>query len=170
MGNYLLYENRGELTAETLHGILARLARLSVKRLYVAVVHHHDHGLCLAFGNEVVHDVAHLALVGPAGFVFAHAVLQVEHRVSLIGVLVILGRSVHEAAAPLVAYLGVVPALVHESVRHILQRVIVDALFGNLDTAHPLTHSEEGLAVGVGCAYAVDYHLIVVKSHNFGLL
>ena len=64
-----------------------------------AVIHHDDEGLGFALGDQVVHDQARVALAAPAGFIFARAVLQVEHRIALARILVVIGRRVDEAVA-----------------------------------------------------------------------
>ena len=47
--------------------------------------HHDDEWLGFSLGDQVVHDQAGVALAAPAGFIFAGAVLQVEHRITLAG-------------------------------------------------------------------------------------
>ena len=46
----------------------------------------------IAFCYQVVHDVLHHSLLAPARLVFAHAMLQIEHRIALGGVGFIFGR------------------------------------------------------------------------------
>ena len=82
----------------------ARARRSRVGRPWAAdaaVFHHDDEGLGFALGDQVVHDQAGVALAAPAGFIFAPAVLQIEHRIALARVLVVAGRRVNEDVARL---------------------------------------------------------------------
>ena len=67
--------------------------------LDVAALHHHNHRYSLALGNGIVHDVLHLALQHPAGLTLTHTMLQVEHGILLLTLLV-LGRGVDQGVAP----------------------------------------------------------------------
>ena len=69
--------------------------------LYIATLHDNNHRLSLAFCYQVVHDVLHHSLLAPARFVFAHAMLQIEHRIALGGVGFIFGRGINHGAAEL---------------------------------------------------------------------
>ena len=60
----------------------------------VAVVHHYYHGHAFAGSNLVVENVGHLALLVPSALVFAHAVLEVEHRIFLVGAFFVFSGSV----------------------------------------------------------------------------
>ena len=87
-----------------------RIAAATEGRLDVAALHDHNHRHGLALGNGIVHDVLHLALIHPAGFALAHAVLQVEHGVALLALL-ILGGGIDQGVAPdtcFVCTLGIV--------------------------------------------------------------
>src|ERR1035441_590154 len=63
------------------------------------VFHHDDEGLCFSFREQIIHDQIGMTLIAPAGFIFSHAMLQIEHRVSRIGILVIVRRSIDKATA-----------------------------------------------------------------------
>ena len=58
----------------------------------IAVRHHDDHGLAFLGGDAVVEDDVRAPLADPAGFVFAAAVLQVEHRVARLRIRVVIRR------------------------------------------------------------------------------
>jgi hypothetical protein len=102
-----------------------------------AVFHHDDEGLGFTIGNQVVHDEVGTALVASAGFIFAHAVLQIEHREALVGVLIIIRRGVNEAVAGRVAGFGEVVDLPQLAMGHVLERVKVLILGGDFDAATP---------------------------------
>ena len=72
----------------------------------VAVCHHDDEGPGFAIGNQVVHDQVGMALIAPAGLIFAHAMLQIQRRVALGGVLIIIRGRINEAAGIGLAVLG----------------------------------------------------------------
>src|SRR6476620_7262310 len=83
----------------------------------VAVGHHNDEWLCLAFGNQVVHDHVGMALCAPARFIFAAAMLQLANRGTLRLILIVARRRVHEAAKVRVGALGIEVCLSQPSMR-----------------------------------------------------
>ena len=58
-----------------------------------------DERLGPPLGDQVVHDQPGVALVAPTCLVLAPAVLEVEHGVAPVRVLLVVGRRVDEAAA-----------------------------------------------------------------------
>ena len=58
-----MYQNGRELGTEFCSGIGKAFARLVFKYFDIAVVHYYDHGFGLTFGNQIIHDEVHLALV-----------------------------------------------------------------------------------------------------------
>ena len=52
----------------------------------VAVVHYNYHGLAFSGSDQVVKDEIGVSLIGPAGLVLGHAVLQIENGIALGGV------------------------------------------------------------------------------------
>src|SRR6185369_2129059 len=71
-------------------------------RRTAAIFHDHDHGFRLARGDQVIEDEVHLSLHGPAALILASAVLQIEHRISGVGI-VIAGRRIDICLPPRVA-------------------------------------------------------------------
>src|SRR5207302_10612881 len=102
-----------------------------------AVLHHDDEGLRFTLGDQVIHDQAGESLPAPAGFIFARAVLQIEHRVTLARVLVVIRRRVNETVAVCVAGLREVVNFAELSMWHVLERVEVRILRGHLDSTAP---------------------------------
>src|ERR1017187_4988151 len=62
------------------------------------VFHHDNERLGFEVGEQVVHDQVSMTLVAPACFVFTRAMLKIEHRKTFAWILVVIGRSVNEAA------------------------------------------------------------------------
>src|SRR5688572_2674428 len=62
-----------------------------------AVFHGDDERLRFSLGDQVVHDQSGVALPTPARFIFACSVLQVEHRIALAWVLIVIRRRVNES-------------------------------------------------------------------------
>ena len=74
------------------------------RRVHGAVLHDDEERNGLARGNEVVHYLRGLALLGPAVLVLAASVLEIEDRIPLGGVLVVLGGNIYECVAHRLAY------------------------------------------------------------------
>ena len=128
-----------------------------------AVGHHDDERLDLARGDEVVHDQVRVALVPPGVLVLTPAVLQVQHRVLLL-VLVILRRGVHPRDAVLVRAVGPEEHLLHLAVRHVLHGVEVGVVGRDLDTALPAGGAVVVVRAGIVEHAAVDGQVIVVEA------
>ena len=69
-------------------------------------------------GYQVVEDGTDTSLVGPTSFVFATSMLQVQDGVTLIRILLILGRGIYVHSAPFVAYFRVESAGTECSLRY----------------------------------------------------
>ena len=109
-----------------------------------------------------------MLLLVPAALVLAHAVLQVQHRVFLVALL-IFGRGIDIAGADRLLDLAPVLALAHLAVRNGRIEGVVRGhfrLLGNLDAARLLAAAVEGLAVGIVHADAVHEERIVVEAHH----
>ena len=128
------------------------------------VVHHDEHRLALALGEEVVQDDVRLALEGPAGLVLAAAVLQVQHRIALAGIAGILGRDIHPGGAPGLQGRGPVALQAHVAPRHVLVQVEIDARLGNVDGAGVRSGAEIVLAGRIARAETVHDEEIVVET------
>ena len=162
-----------ERLGHVLHGLphLRRAERLSGQvgrdlagAPRVAVGHHDDHRLAASRRDQVVEDEVRASLADPAGLVLAAAVLQVEHRVARLRLLVVVRREVDERVAPGAGHLRVVPDLAHLAVRHVLDVVVVDARLGDLDGARVLAAAEERVAALVVHLDAVDDQRVVVQA------
>ena len=137
------------------------------RSLDIAALHDDNHGNSLARGNQVVHDVLHAALLAPTRLILAHTVLQVEHRILLLALLVFCGRIDH-GMAPFVAGVGIVVDAAHLSVGNALLRTVVIAFatLGNLNAACFAVAAEEGLGGGVDEVDTIDIHEIVVEARH----
>ena len=108
-----------------------------------------------------------MPLAHPAGLVLAAAVLQVQHGIALLRLLVVARRRVDQRVAPRAGHLREVPDLAHLAVRHVLDRVVRRAGFRHLDGARVLAAAEERTAAGVGHLHAVhDQHVVVQARHE----
>ena len=97
-----------------------------------------DERLDFAFGNEVVHDEVGVALGHPSPLVLAPAVLEVEHRISHLGfVAVVGGRGIDKCAPQAVGALGPEQDLLYETVGNITLLVEGCIVCGNLYAALP---------------------------------
>src|SRR5690554_2350497 len=64
-----------------------------------AIVHYNNKRLGLALGQEIVHNQVNMALVRPACFILATSMLQIQNRISLLGMLVVAGWGVNKATS-----------------------------------------------------------------------
>src|ERR1035437_10618975 len=60
-----------------------------------AVFHYDDKGSDLALSNQVVHNQVSVSLVAPAGFIFPHPVLEIQHGVMFFVIFVIVCRRIN---------------------------------------------------------------------------
>ena len=103
-------------------------------------------------------------MMTPAGFIFAHAVLEVEDGIALGGILVIVRRSIDVGVAFGAGGLGVVIDLTQLAMGHFLEGVKVLVFGGNFDAAAPTTGAVEIEAAGIRNLGAIDNELIIVES------
>ena len=129
-----------------------------------AVGHHDDEGLGLAFGDQVVHDQIGVALVAPGGFILAPAVLQVQHRIALGLVLVVVGRRVDKGAARGVGALGGEENLLHFAVGNVLEGVEVLIMSRNFDAAFPTSRTVEVQGAGIVEYSPINREMVVVEA------
>src|SRR5208283_1515442 len=121
-----------------------------------------------AIGNQVVHDQVGMALIAPAGLIFAHAMLQIERREALVGVLIIIRGRIDEAAAGRAAGSGEVEDLPQLAMGHVLEGIKVLILGGDFDAAAPAAGAVEVQAAGVWNLGAIDNELVVVETFVLG--
>ena len=104
----------------------------------VTAVFHHDNKRCgFAFGNEVIHNHGGAALIAPTCFVFARAMLQIEHGKTLFRFSIILRRGVNVTATNRVAAFGEVTHFAQLSMRHVFEGVEILVFCGNFNAASP---------------------------------
>ena len=90
----------------------------------IAIGHHHNHGLGLALGDEVVEDLGSTAKLAPRILVATDAMQQVEHGILLAAGL-IAGRGVDGDATCQTSRRTLVPDLAHGAVGHLVHLVEV---------------------------------------------
>jgi len=129
-----------------------------------AVGHYNEEGPDPALGDQVVHDQMGAALVAPGGFILAPAVLQVEHRIALGRVLVVVGRRVDKRAARGPGALRGEENLLHSAVGHVLEGVEILVMGGDFDAAFPTRGAVEVQGAGVVECSPIDREMIVVKA------
>jgi len=123
----------------------------------------------LAFSKQVVHDQIGVALRAPASFIFTHAVLEIEHRITLAGIFVIIRRSIDITVTDRAAGLRIVENLAQLAMRHVLKRIKVLVLGRNFDAAAPAAGTVEIQAAGVRHLGTIHNDLIVVETFVLGL-
>ena len=129
-----------------------------------AVGHHDEEGLRLAFGDQVVHDQIGVALVAPGGFILAPAVLQVQHRIALGLVLVVVGRRVDKGTAGGVGALRGEENLLHSAVGNVLEGVEVLVVGGDFDAAFPASRTVEVQGAGIVECSPINREMVVVEA------
>ena len=140
------------------------------RSLDVTALHHHNHRNHLAFVDEVIHDVLHVALSAPACLVLTHAMLQVEHGVLLFALL-IFSRCIDHGVTPLVGGVGKVVDAAYLSVGDAELRAVVVALrsFGNLNAAGLAVASEERVGVRVDDVDTTYINKVIVEANYQGV-
>src|SRR4029079_2982273 len=88
---------RGGLPGGTATIRAGRAAASATTTNVSTVVHHDDERLGFTGGEAGVQDQTRVSLAAPAGLVLAGAVLEVQHRVADVGILVVVGWRVDEA-------------------------------------------------------------------------
>ena len=127
-----------------------------------------DHRLAGAFRDQVVHDVAHHALGGPAGLILAGPVHQVQHREAARRLGRVLRRQIDIAGALLPRQGGVVLFDADLAVRDVLLQVIIHSCLRNLDAAGPEARAEEQPAVRVRNPLPVHIQRVIVETGHKG--
>ena len=90
--------------------------------------------------------------------------LQVEDGILLVLVLIVGRRGIYHGAAHLLGTLGPEEHILDLSVRHVLGRIEVLVVRGNLDSALPAAGAEEEAGAGIVHHAAVDDEVIVVEA------
>ena len=136
--------------------------------LDVTTLHHHNHRNSLATGNGVVHDVLHVSLLAPAGLILTHTMLQIEHRVALLDVLlgIIASGGIDHGVAPCLLLITEVVDAAHLSVLNTLLWTIVVTFwsFRNLEATSLTVTAEEGLCSRIDEVHTTDIHEIIVEA------
>ena len=138
--------------------------------LDVTTLHHHNHRNGLTTGNGVVHDVLHVSLLAPAGLILTHTMLQIEHRVALLDVLlgIIASGGIDHGVAPCLLLITEVVYAAHLSMLNTLLRTIVVAFgsFRNLEATSLTVTAEEGLCGRIDEVHTTDIHEIIVEAFH----
>jgi hypothetical protein len=129
-----------------------------------AVGHHDEEGPDLALGDQVIHDQIGVALVTPGSFILTPAVLQVQHRIALHLILVVIGRGVDKRPAGGVGALGGEENLLRSAMRNVLEGVEVLILSGNFDAAFPTSRTVKVQGAGIVECPTIDCEMVVVEA------
>ena len=138
------------------------------RSLNIAAIHHYQHRHTLSGSYQIVHNVIHPSLCAPAGFILAHAVLQIKYGIAFLGTCLILGRCIDHAAAEFLLRFRIVSARTHLPMRHSLPGTIIIPFLalGNLyATGHTAT-TEEGIAGRINYRNSVHHQEIIMESHH----
>ena len=137
--------------------------------LDIAALHDDNHRHSLTLGDSVVHDVLHLTLQHPAGLTLTHAMLQIQHRILLLAIL-ILGRRINQSMAPLTKLrVGtVVVDATHLTMRNSHLRTVVVTLgtLGNFQATSLTVTTEVGLTGRIDEVDAIDIHKVIVEANR----
>src|SRR4029453_6717082 len=106
-------------------------------------------GVVWAPVDDVVNNDVVASLPDPAGFIFSATVLQVEHRVTLLRLRIVVRRKVDERMAPRAGDLRVVPDVAHLAVGHVLNGVVSRTRLGDFNHAGVAGAAKEGFAAGI---------------------
>ena len=142
------------------------LRRLLTRFHRVTFVHDNDHRHSLLRGDQVVQDQVRAPLFRPARLILAAAVLQVQHGIPRLQIVVVIRWRVHERPPPRRHRLRVVAEVAHLSVWRVLHRVIVHPRLWNLDAAELPPHPEERVATRVRHRHAVHPQLVIVEPRH----
>ena len=137
--------------------------------LALAVIHDHDEWNGLALGNQVVKDLSGVALGGPALLIFGISMLEIQDRILLVGVVLVLCGQIDIAVAHAFCSLGPIILLLDCALRHILDLPEIHVGGRDLDTAAPTSGTEEINGSGIGHRRSVDIQLIVVEAYILGI-
>src|SRR4051794_15175124 len=105
-----------------------------------------------------------MALVAPARFIFAHAVLQIEHREAVVGILIVIRGSENEAPAGGAAAFGKIVNLPQLAMGNVLESVKVLVLGRDFYPAAPAAAAIEIEGIGVRNLCSVNDELVIMES------
>ena len=166
--NQILDNHIVERCAIELALLIHILARTWHERLlHITALHYHNHRLSLAFGNEIIHDVLHIALMAPARLVLSHSVLQIEHWIALVLIGFIFCRRINHGSAELALRCSIVRYRTNLTLCYSLLRTIVVA-FGslrNLQTTRLSAAAEIGFAGWIYYLYTIHIQEIIVEAY-----
>ena len=140
--------------------------RIGVSQNGSTAFHHDYHRDALLGCDEVVHDVAQHSLGAPSCLILSGSVHEIEHGEAPFGLGGILGRKIDIARPLRPCQLGVVFLDTDLAVRDFLLKIEIHPGLGHLDTAGPVSGTEEFLGIGIGNPLSVDSEHIVVESGN----
>lgn len=135
----------------------------------IAIVHHYYHRLATTAGNGIVHDVGHEALLMPSTFVLAHTMLQIEHRVLLIGIGLVFSGGVDVTSSGFALHAGEVLAFSHLSMIDTLLVGIVSGIFRALwylQSTRNASATIESVGTRIGHLYTIYPKKIIVEAYH----
>ena len=115
-GNTVPYQQLIDLSGQ--NALLLRAGRVCM-----AEIHHHEHLFALSLSKKIVHDQIDLTLPDPAGLVFAAAMEQIKHGISLIQIFLVSRRSIDPAITQGAGIRGAVIFTSHRAVGNVLEIV-----------------------------------------------
>ena len=137
------------------------------RSFYITAIHHHEHRHTLTGCNQVVHNMIHLSLRAPAGFIFTHAMLQIQYRIALLRMSFILCRRIYHTPTELFLRFGVIRTGTNLPVRYLLRTIIIPLLtFRDFDaTCHTAT-TEERITGRICYRHPVCNQEIIMESYR----
>ncbi len=137
------------------------------RSFHISAIHHHEHRHTLTGCNQIVHNMIHLSLSAPAGFIFTHAMLQIQYRIALLRMNFILCRCVHHATTELFLRFGVIRTGTNLPVRYLLRTIIIPLLtFRDFDATCHTAATEERIAGRICYRHPVCNQEIIMESYR----
>ena len=109
----------------------------------------------------------HQPLIAPTRFVFAHTMLQIEHRITFLCIRFILCRCIDQAMAETLLPFGVISDITNLSVRNMLDTVIIPFLaFRHINAADHTATSEHSTTHRVVDRKTINHQRIVMRANH----
>ena len=153
---------RGTILAESL-----TVAATPERSLDITALHNDNHRYGFAAGNEIIHDMLHVALTAPSCLVLTHTVLQVKYGIAFFAFLVRC-RCINHGMTPLIGRLGVIGDTAYLSVCHSLLWTVVITFrpLGYLNTSRLTVAAKESLGSRIDDIDSADIDEIIVEAHH----
>jgi len=133
-----------------------------------AVVHHNEKRNSPTFCEQIVHNQIDLTLIGPAGFIFSAAVLEIENRIAAREIFVVVRRGINKTPPPGLHNPGKVKMLTNMAVRNIFECIKILIAGRYLNTAAPSSGPIEKEAAWVRNLRPVNDKLIIMEPFILG--